>query len=65
MGYDNDMGQYIKEKLENESNQTDLVSDINEVKVTSGKVPVVVPSRADTKHSKLASIMAAVVAANN
>ena len=33
--------------------------------VIGGKVPVVVPSRADTKHSKLASIMAAVVAANN
>jgi len=33
--------------------------------VIGGKVPVVVPSRADTTHSKLASIMAAVVAANN
>ena len=33
--------------------------------VIGGKVPVVVPSRADSKNSKLASIMAAVVAANN
>ena len=33
--------------------------------VIGGKVPVVVPSRADSKNSKLASIMAAVVSANN
>ncbi len=33
--------------------------------VIGGKVPVVVPSRADSKNSKLASIMAAVIAANN
>ena len=33
--------------------------------VIGGKTPVVVPSRADSKNSKLASIMAAVVAAQN
>ena len=33
--------------------------------VIGGKIPVVVPSRADNKVSKLASIMAAVVAAQN
>ena len=33
--------------------------------VIGGKTPVVVPSRADSKNSKLASIMAAVVAAHN
>jgi len=33
--------------------------------VIAGKEPVVVPSRAESKNSKLASIMAAVVAANN
>ena len=33
--------------------------------VIGGKVPVVVPSRADSKISKLSSIMAAVVAAQN
>ena len=33
--------------------------------VIGGKVPVVVPSRADSKNSKLASIMAAIVAVKN
>ena len=33
--------------------------------VIGGKTPVVVPSRADSKNSKLASIMAAVVATQN
>ena len=33
--------------------------------VVGGKVPVVVPSRADSKISKLSSIMAAVVAAQS
>ena len=33
--------------------------------VIGGKTPVVVPSRADSKNSKIASIMAAVVAIQN
>ena len=33
--------------------------------VVGGKAPLVIPSRADSKNSKLASIMAAVVASQN